>query len=71
LLGDAIDDLDLFDRLQLREVIAVCRRCRSLSEAGRRLFAASRNRRASTNDADRLREYLARYDLNWDTIARG
>ncbi|MET4676925.1 MULTISPECIES: RNA repair transcriptional activator RtcR [unclassified Luteibacter] len=71
LLGDAVDDLDLFDRLQLREVITVCRHCRSLSEAGRQLFAASRSKRASTNDADRLRKYLARYDLNWDAIASG
>jgi transcriptional regulatory protein RtcR len=70
LLGEALDDLDLFDRLQLREVIAVCRRCRSLSDAGRQLFAASRSKRASTNDADRLRKYLARYELNWDVIAR-
>jgi transcriptional regulatory protein RtcR len=70
LLGDAVDDLDLFDRLQLREVIAVCRRCRTLSDAGRQLFAASRNKRASTNDADRLRKYLARYALSWDAVAR-
>lgn len=70
LLGDVVDELDLFDRLQLREVVAVCRRCRSISEAGRQLFAASRSKRASTNDADRLRKYLARYDLNWDAIAR-
>ncbi|APG03734.1 transcriptional regulator [Luteibacter rhizovicinus DSM 16549] len=70
LLGEAVNDLDLFDRLQLREVIAVCQRCRSLSEAGRQLFAASRSKRASTNDADRLRKYLARYELSWDVIAR-
>lgn len=70
LLGDSLDDLDLFDRLQLREVIAVCRRCRSLSDAGRQLFAASRSKRASTNDADRLRKYLARYEIGWDLIAR-
>lgn len=70
LLGEAVDDLDLFDRLQLREVVAVCQRCRSLSEAGRQLFAASRSKRASTNDADRLRKYLARYELSWDVIAR-
>ncbi|KLD78749.1 transcriptional regulator [Xanthomonas hyacinthi DSM 19077] len=70
LLGEAVNDLDLFDRLQLREGIAVCQRCRSLSEAGRQLFAASRSKRASTNDADRLRKYLARYELSWDVIAR-
>lgn len=71
LLGDAADDLDLFDRLQLREVVKVCRRCRSLSEAGRQLFAASRAKRASTNDADRLRKYLARFDLDWEAVSVG
>ena len=35
----------------------------SLSEAGRMLFAASRSSRSTTNDADRLRKYLARYGL--------
>lgn len=30
------------------------------------LFAASRRRRSSTNDADRLRKYLARFDLTWE-----
>ena len=44
---------------------AICRRSRSLSEAGRSLFSASRARRASANDADRLRKYLQRYDLSW------
>jgi transcriptional regulatory protein RtcR len=39
-----------------------------LSEAGRALFAASRTRRASSNDADRLRKYLARFDLSWQQL---
>ena len=60
--------LDRFDRVQLAEVVAVCRRSRSLSEAGRALFAASRARRTSTNDADRLRKYLARFSLTWDRL---
>lgn len=34
-----------------------------LSEAGRALFSASRARRTSANDADRLRKYLARFGL--------
>ncbi len=68
LIGDAASELDLFDRVQLRQVVDVCQRSRSLSEAGRRLFAASRAKRASTNDADRLRKYLARFGLDWDAI---
>ena len=62
--------IDLFDRLQLENVITVCRRCRTLSEAGRTLFNSSRARKASSNDADRLRKYLARFDLSWDAIPR-
>ncbi|MFC0676723.1 RNA repair transcriptional activator RtcR [Lysobacter korlensis] len=62
------DALDPFDRVQLEAVVAVCRRSRSLSAAGRELFAASRTQRASTNDADRLRKYLARFGLDWASI---
>ncbi|MGH6651031.1 MAG: RNA repair transcriptional activator RtcR [Sphingopyxis sp.] len=70
LLGpEAVDALDLFDRVQLAEVVRTCRASRSLSEAGRLLFAASKARRASSNDADRLRKYLARFALDWRAIA--
>ncbi len=68
LLGDAVDALDRFDRLQLAAVVAECRRCNSLSEAGRRLFDVSRLERKSVNDADRLRKYLARFGLDWNGI---
>lgn len=71
LLGDAAGDVDRFDAVQLRDVVAVCRRSRSLSEAGRELFAASRAKRTSTNDADRLRKYLARFGLDWERVSRG
>jgi transcriptional regulatory protein RtcR len=57
--------LDLFDRMQLQAVIAVCRRSSSLADAGRKLFAATRSKRSSVNDSDRLRKYLARFDLDW------
>jgi transcriptional regulatory protein RtcR len=60
--------LDRFDRVQLADVLAVCAESRSLSDAGRRLFAVSRARRATTNDADRLRKYLARFGLTWQEV---
>jgi len=63
--------LDRFDRIQLEEVVRVCRSARSLSEAGRILFAASRAARATTNDADRLRKYLARFGLTLAAIQAG
>lgn len=60
--------LDLFDTAQLSTVLRACQSARSLSEAGRALFAQSRLRKKSSNDADRLRKYLARFDLTWDEV---
>lgn len=67
--ADLIADLDLFDRVQLAEVLRVCASSHSLSEAGRTLFAESRKKRSSVNDADRVRKYLARYSLSWSDIS--
>lgn len=66
---DKLNTIDPFDRVQLAHVVSICRRSRTLSEAGRTLFSASRQRRASTNDADRLRKYLARFRLTWETTS--
>ena len=72
LLGaKGLEEIDLFDRAQLATVIQVCRASHSLSDAGRRLFAASRRRKASSNDADRLRKYLSRFGLDWDLLRAG
>lgn len=60
--------LDRFDRVQLEDVVRVCRAARSLSDAGRALFAASRAQKKSSNDADRLRKYLARFGLSFEQI---
>jgi len=70
-LGARAAEVDPFDRVQLEEVLRVCRGARSLSEAGRALFAVSRTRKSSTNDADRLRKYLARYRLAWKDVSGG
>ena len=61
---------DRFDLLQLAEVIEVCRESKSLSEAGRSLFAVSRKAKAAPNDADRLRKYLSRFGLAWADLAQ-
>lgn len=67
-LGERAGELDRFDRVQLEDVLAVCRRHPNLSSAGRELFAQSLKRRSSTNDADRLRKYLARFGLDWERV---
>jgi len=69
LLGtDAVAQLDPFDALQLAAVVRVCRTLKSLSDAGRKLFAVSRLAKRQPNDADRLKKYLARFDLSWDDV---
>ncbi|MCE2576126.1 RNA repair transcriptional activator RtcR family protein [Komagataeibacter sp. FNDCR2] len=74
LLAEILPDpagVDEFDRAQLAAVVRACREASSLSAAGRRLFAISRQAKASQNDADRLRKYLARFGLNWEMVASG
>jgi transcriptional regulatory protein RtcR len=61
-------NLDYFDQVQLATVIAVCRQADSLSTAGRQLFSHSRQTKKHTNDADRLRKYLAKFGLSWSQI---
>lgn len=69
LLGDgAAAQLDRFDAVQLQAVIDVCRRATSLSDAGRSLFAVSRQAKRQPNDADRLKKYLARFGLSWEAV---
>ncbi|HEY0064655.1 MAG TPA: RNA repair transcriptional activator RtcR [Telluria sp.] len=60
--------LDLFDAMQLSAVIAVCRQSRTLSDAGRKLYSVSRDAKAKPNDADRLKKYLARFELDWNQL---
>lgn len=69
-LSDALipTEIDEFDRYQLEKVIEVCRKSRTLSEAGRYLFAVSRAQKQRANDADRLKKYLAKFDLSWEQI---
>ncbi len=61
-------ELDRFDRVQLIDVVDACRHCSSLSAAGRLLFAASREKKKSSNDSDRLRKYLAKFDITFQQI---
>jgi transcriptional regulatory protein RtcR len=68
--GATAHGIDLFDRVQLAGVLRVCRESHSLSDAGRRLFAVSRQQKSSVNDADRLRKYLARFGLSAADVLR-
>ena len=67
-MGD--ENIDLFDAIQLQSVISICRQSKSMSDAGRKLFAVSRNTKAKPNDADRLKKYLAKFGLSWESVTK-
>jgi len=61
-----IEEIDPFDRPQLSYVLSVCKDSKSLSEAGRKLFSVSREKRKTKNDGDRLKKYLAKFNLSFE-----
>ena len=63
-----LEDMDVFDQWQLQKVIQVCLATRNISEAGRLLFDRSRLKKKSNNDSHRLRQYLVKYDLNYEQL---
>lgn len=66
LLGkEKFENLDVFDRIKLEGIITKCRDAKTISEAGRILFANSRRRKQKQNDADRLRKLLISLGTNW------
>lgn len=67
---EQLSEMDLFDQIQLRETIRICRKCKNLSEAGRKLFQVSRTRKSSQNDASRLGKFLKGFNLDWNSINR-
>jgi len=58
-----LEGIDPFDQPQLTYVIQICRESKTLSDAGRALFSASRKKKANPNDSDRVRKYLAKFGL--------
>ena len=68
ILGSATRDIDPFDLVQLANVIRTCQRTPNLSAAGRALFSVSREKRSTQNDADRLRKYLQKFNLDWHKL---
>ena len=61
--------LDLFDKQQLAAVIRVCKASKSMAEAGRKLFDKSRLKTTTSNDTQRLRAYLKKYDLEFKALS--
>ena len=68
--ADYAERYDRFELAQLAEVLRVCARSKTLSEAGRALFAVSRLAKKSANDADRLSRYLLHYNIPFAKIPK-
>jgi len=66
--ADKAEHLDRFEKVQLADVLKVCRVSKNMSEAGRKVFAVSRKNKKKSNDSDRLRKYLAKYDIKWNDL---
>jgi transcriptional regulatory protein RtcR len=67
---ETIDQLDPFDLIQLEDVIKVCLKHNKASEAGRLLYAKSREQKTTNNDSDRLGKYLRKFGIGWDDLQR-
>ena len=72
-LSSVLDDAELslidpFDKPQLANVVLVCRDSRSMAEAGRKLYAVSRQTKKVANDSDRLKKYLAKFSLSLEKV---
>ncbi len=63
-----VEECDLFDAVQLEEVLAVCAAASSRSEAGQKLFAVSRLARGRQDDTSRLNKYLKSRGLSWTML---
>ena len=63
-----LDQMDLFDKIQLENVIRVCCDCSTRTEAGRKLFGVSRGRKKHADDTTRLNKYLKSQGVTWEQI---
>jgi transcriptional regulatory protein RtcR len=67
-MGDAVDNQDIFDLVQLDAVFQAIAETDSMAQAGRKLYAVSRTARDKTNDSDRVRKFLTRWGLDYTTV---
>jgi len=64
----AISEIDPFDLPQLELTIDICIKSKNMAEAGRRLFTVSRLKKVKSNDSDRLKKYLSKFNIDWNDL---
>ena len=65
---ERLDEMDTFEIIQLKPVIAACLKFSTLSEAGRFLYDKSLERKKSSNDSDRLKKHLGKYGIGFKDL---
>ena len=68
LADDLYKSIDYFEQAQLAQVLRVCKKSKSMAEAGRTLFDKSRLQKSASNDSQRLRIYLKKYKLEFKEL---
>lgn len=63
--GEDYENIDIFEQAQLAQVIRICKESKSMADAGRKLFNKSRLQKSASNDSQRLRNYLKKYNLEF------
>jgi len=61
-------EIDLFDRAQIEIVLRVVKETATMADAGKRLFAVSREEKSTKNDSHRVRTLLLKWGLNHQTL---
>ena len=65
---EQLDCIDLFEKIQLAQVLAICKDSKSMADAGRKLFDKSRLQKSASNDSQRLKTYLNKYALKFSNL---
>ena len=65
---ECYEQIDTFEKAQLAQVIRVCKESKSMADAGRKLFDKSRLKKSASNDSQRLKVYLKKYDLDFKVL---
>ena len=65
---EVYDNIDTFEQAQLVQVIRICKESKSMADAGRKLFDKSRLQKSASNDSQRLKVYLKKYDIDFKQL---
>lgn len=63
-----LNNIDNYEKVSLVHLIKTCLTSKSMAEAGRKLFNVSRTQKSSSNDSHRVKQLLAKYNLEFNSL---